>query len=415
MSDDLQAHADRPRHGRRIVIGAGLLTTGMLSLWFWHLWQQSMPSRLWQKARLAAAAERWREVEDLSARLTEIDSHNGEAWLMWARAAQKLGDPVASARHLSDMPADNTQKVKAFRALAELQLGPLNAPFAAEHSFREILERDSRSNYAHQRLIFFYAITLQRQELMRQARHAMELQCEPIEAYVYLFFADSLHFTNGPELNRRWLTGDANSELFRVAEAIHVAIAVGGGAPRDKPEVVSRIRSLAEQREKILADLLRRYPHNLELLAWHVEQAIERGEVDRVVELLGQLPREADGDNRCLRYAGWAKAQLGRGEEAQTYYNQALHVHPLDWKTRHLLAELRRREQKFDDVDRLEQLVHSADELRHALDVLPDARSVPPEILERLVDYATKCGDELYAKSLRRQLSRPPDMTGGDG
>jgi tetratricopeptide (TPR) repeat protein len=270
---------------------------------------------------------------------------------------------------------------------------------------REILEREPRSEFAHQRLIFYYALTLQRQKLVRQAHQALELQCEPIEAYVYLFFLDSLHFSNGPAMNQRWLSGEPKSELFRVATAIQVATALEGGPLRDDLAEVQKFRQMAEKRERILAELFEQYPQNLELLAWHIDHSIQRGDIDRVIDLLGKLPPEADGDNRCLRFAGWAEARLGHDKEALTYYNQALAAHPLDWKTRHLIAELRRRQLKFDEVDRVEKLAQSADQLRRELEVAADASSAPPELLTKLADYAGQCGDELYVKSLRRRLA----------
>src|SRR5262249_26849395 len=107
--------------------------------------------------------------------------------------------------------------------------------------------------------------------------------------------------------------------------------------------------------------------------------------------------------------------QLGHDDDALVYYNRALELNPLDWNTRHLVAELRRRQLKFDEVSRLESLVLLADELRRELDVVPDASSAPPELLARLLDYAAKCGDELFAESLRKRLKPPSAPPAGKG
>ena len=410
MSDETLASAPGWRRYRTTVIGSVLIGVGLLGYMAWGRWQKSWPVHLREQMRHAAAEGRWPEVGQLSRQMTELIPEDGDAWLLRARAAQQQGDATGAEAFLLKIPAGHPQKMMALRGLAELQIGPLNHWRAAASTFHQMLQLNPQLKYAQQRLIFFYAMTFQRQELTRQARRAMELQCEPIESYVYVFFSDSLHFTNGAALNHHWLADDPNSELFTVAEAIHMASALQGAAPRDDLEVVRRIRRMADEKERVLAELFRKYPLNRELLAWQIDRAIELGDVGRVVDLLGKLPPEADDDNRFQRFAGWAHAQLGDEGRAQQSYNNALRLHPLDWSTRHLLADLRRQQQQFNEVDRLEKLAVLANELRRALDVLPDARSVPKSLLEKLADYAAQCGDELYARSLRRQLSLPPDQ-----
>jgi len=164
-----------------------------------------------------------------------------------------------------------------------------------------------------------------------------------------------------------------------------------------------------------LADLFRKHPDNLELLAWHIERAMEQGDLERTVELLSRLPARADADNRFWRFAGWAKARLGKQDEALANYNQALQLHPLDWTTRHLLAALRREQQQLDEVDRLEKIVQTGYELTLAIYAVPDARTVPDALLTRLADFATDCGDELFATSLRRQLRQRSQSSGREG
>jgi tetratricopeptide (TPR) repeat protein len=413
MDDNPHAESGRPRRTRLVTIAVLSIAAAVTGGWAWD--RATAPARLREELRQAVDAGRWARVAAHSRRLIELNPGDGEALLLGARAAESLGDHVASARLLSQVPADNEQKMQALRGLVELQLGPLNAPLEAEQTLHQMLKLDPRSKFAHQRLIFFYALTLQRQELVRQARQAMELECEPIEAYVYLFFTDSMHFSNGPVMNQRWLAGDPNAELFRVATAIHIATALEGGPLRDDLSAVRQVRRMMDSRERVLAELFERYPHNLELLAWHIDRSIRQGDVDRVIDLLRKLPPEADGDNRFLRFAGWAESLLGHDEQALAYFNQALERHRLDWNTRHLLAELRRRQLKFDDVEHLERLVLFADELRHKLDVVADARSAPPELLAKLANYAEQCGDELFAKSLRRQLNSLSTSPAGDG
>ncbi len=407
MIDPVITVAPGSRRGLRTVMGGGVVALiGLIGWWSLMALRTPQPAALRREAEHAAARGRWQEAGELSRRLNVLDPHNGPAWLMQARAAQQQGDMAEAARILAVVPADTEQRATADLALLELQLGPLNSPLAAEQTCRAMLQRDPKSAVAHQRLIFLYAITLRRQELIQQARRAMDLECEPIEAYVYLFFADSQHFSNGTELNRRWRAANSNAELFMVAEAVSMATALEGGAPRDDIEVVRRIRKMADDKDQFLAELFARYPQNLELLAWHLDRAVARGDVNGAVALLRKLPPAADDDNRFWRFAGWTHVQLGREERALASYQHALELHPLDWNTRHFLAALRRQRREFDEVHRLEQLVQAAHALRRALDVLPNARAAPPVLLEQLADYAGQCGDDQFARALRRHLQQ---------
>jgi tetratricopeptide (TPR) repeat protein len=392
-------------------IGVTVLASGL----GWQHYSTGLPARLREQSRTASERGRWEEAAAISARLIELNPGEADAWLARARALHELGDLAGSARALEDMPGQGAQKMTALLALAELQLGPQNAPQAAERTLLRLLEMDPSSAYAHQRLLSFYALTVQRQPLVRTAHLAMQQGCEPVETYLYLFLADELEFTNGVEVNRRWLAGDPSSELFRVAEAYHLARSLAGGAPSEDLALVRRIRELADNLDRNMQLLLDRYPANLELLAWHIERAIERGDIDRTVDLLARLPGDADDDNRFWRFSGWAKVRLGRVSEADADYARALQLNPLDWSTRNLLAGLRREQQRFADVDKLQQLVARARDLGREVKAQPDVRSVPVELLARMADYAAECGDDFFAQSLRRHLSRRNDHRGREG
>ncbi|MFN0052840.1 MAG: tetratricopeptide repeat protein [Planctomycetales bacterium] len=376
-------------------------------------WRTATLDSLRAKTRAAVAAGRWAEAAAPAQRLTELSPDDGEAWLLRARVARQQGDLEASADALRHVGPDGPHARTARVALVELQFGPLNLPRQGAATCRELLRADPRMELPHQRLIFFYALSLQRESLVHQARQAIDLECEPLEAYVYLFFTDFLHFSNGVELNRRWLAADPTSELFTVARAVHLATDLEGGVPRDDVEVVRAIRRMASDRQQILGELLEKYPRNLELLAWHLEQGVERGDLDRVEQLLAGGPGEMDRDHRFWRVAGWAHLQRNARDQAEAAFQRALRLHPLDWGTRHLQAELRRLERRFDEVERLRRLVERAHELRRALESLPNVRSADGALLCRLADYAADCGDEQFAQGLRRRLTTKPQEDAG--
>ena len=259
---------------------------------------------------------------------------------------------------------------------------------------------------AHQRLIFFYAFTLQRRKLIEEARVAIAGECEPREAYGYLFLADSLLLSNADAQNARWLEPDPTNELFAAAQAVHIAESLEGQIPRDDPVFLAKIKEGLEQRDEALRRLLEKYPHNLELLAFLLRQSVERGDVARVQELLLQSPAEAEFDNRFWRYRGWLLECDNELTESEAAYHQALKLHPLDWSTRHLLAGLMRRKGKLVQAERLDQIVLHANQLRRQFVEQPTMRAIPPRLLKELADYAAECDDSLIAETLHAQLSR---------
>jgi tetratricopeptide (TPR) repeat protein len=393
MNEEFTVDDERPGRGRQIAFGLALIAILLIGYWAWSWWTSSLPDRLRADMRMAVRETRWNDVDEVSRRLIELNPNDGDAWLRRGEAAELRHDHVGAARIFTDMPEEIPEKTQGLRALVDLQFGPLNSPLAAEQSLHRLLARDPASKLAHQKLIIFYAMTLQRRNLIGEARSAIERHADSAEAYTYLFLADSLHLPRAPKANRRWLTGEPDSELFAVAEAVSAATPPDRVGPRD---------DVAAGNEQELAALLERYPHNLELLAWHLEAAMERGDVASARTLIAQLPSEAADDNRCCRFAGWVDEQAGREDEALAKYRQAITLHPLDWKTRHVLADLLRRREQVEEADRLVQIVQTAEELRRALDDLSDAPAIPADLFRRLAEYARQCGDVHYAEALDR-------------
>ncbi|TXT20617.1 MAG: Uncharacterized protein FD138_4185, partial [Planctomycetota bacterium] len=365
-----------------------------------------------EQCRLALRNRQWTELARLSQSWSEADPENAEAWLHRAEAAQQRRDFVAADEFLAKVRPTGEFGVRALETRIGLQFGPLNQPLAAVESCLHLLECDANSKVAHQRLIFFYAFTLQRRKLIDEARLAIARESEPREAYGYLFLADALLLSNADSQNVRWLESDPSSELFAVARAVHIAETLEGQIPRDDPVLLANVKKDIERRDRTLQELLQKYPHNLELLAFHLRQAVERGEVARVQELLLQSPAEAEFDNRFWRFRGWLLENDNDLTEAETAYRQALKLHPLDWSTRHLLAALMRRKGELADAERLDQVVLHANQIRREFVQQPTMRAIPPSLLKELAEYAGECDDSLIAETLRAQLSRFSGTTG---
>lgn len=384
----------------RIVVVIGVLLAVAAVVW------QFRGANYAELCHQAVEQRQWKQLSRLSQAWSDAEPDDAESWMYRAEAARQQGDLVSTNDFLGKVPPTSPFGVRALEARIELQFGPLNQPLAAVESCQALLQCDPASKVAHQRLIFFFAFTLQRQKLIEEIREAVTLRCEPREAYGYLFMADSLVLSNAGSQNARWLESDPTSELFAIAQAVHIAETLEGQIPRDDPEILSTMKEAIERRDRTLQDLLQKYPHNLELLAFFLRQAVERGDVARVNELLFQSPAEAEFDNRFWRYRGWLLQSDNDFSEAESAYRQALKRHPLDWTTRHLLAGLMRRKGDLAEAGRLEQLVLRANQLRRQFQQQETMRKIPPPVLKELAEYAAQCQDPLVAESLRSQMNR---------
>lgn len=386
--------------GIRIALVSGLLLA-VAGVWLWYA---TTGYRYSAACRDAFRRSAWKELAASSQAWSEAEPGNSDAWWYRAEAAQREEDVAAACQFLEHVSPDAANGRRALELRIDFLLGPLNRPQAAADACQTLLQHVPDSRLAHQRLIFYYAFTLQRRKLTDQIRDAVTHTCEPKEAYAYLFLADSLRLSNGGSQNARWLESDPDSELFAVAQAVHIAETLEGSIPRDDPEVLAKVKEAFERRDRTLNELLVKYPKNLELLAYFLRRALEQGDVNRVKELLTKAPQTAEEDNRFWRYRGWLLQSYDELQQAEVAYQKALKLHPMDWGTRHLLAGLMRRKGDLAESARLEKLVIRAGELRRDIQEQQSVRAITPQSLRALANYAADCGDTLIADSLRAQL-----------
>ena len=379
-------------------------------LWFGISSFGPSPDELKQEYQKAIVSNDWSRAEDLATRWTKRAPDNGEAWLKKADSLLRQQKYAAAVESLHQVPESSKEAETALTIEIELQFGPLNRPADGALSCEKLLARNPKSTVAQQRLIFFLTMTLQRTRLIQQIRKAVDLGTEPRESYIYLFFADSLAFANGAELNSQWLTSDPDSELYEVAEAIFTSESLDSSISMDDRASAESSRRAQVRKGSVMEKLLEKYPHNSELLAYNIRQRIQSGDLAAVVTLLAQATVEAERDHRFWRFKGWVHSERNQADEAEKSFRRALELHPMDWSTRHMLAELLQKQQRFEEVKSLRELVRRANELRRTLQAIPNARHVTQEIMARQADYATDCGDKQLADVLPkrfRQRTKP--------
>jgi tetratricopeptide (TPR) repeat protein len=398
------------RRGILLLIAVLMCLAAGLAAGGYVLFSKMQVSRLAQQCRQAHQAGEWSRVETLARQWLRWDSENATPWIYLADASQQQGAFEQAAEYLNHLPDDDPKTVPALLERTTLLFGPLNQPLEGIATCQRILQINPQVLEARQRLIFYYAQTMQRSEMVRQIREAIRYGTDTRENYVYLIGTNYLVFSNGAEQNHHWLKGVPDHETFLVARALHlIGTGIVGDDVSDEPEapvVTDNRQETLKEHERILAGYLDRFPKNLELLVYFLMKASNNGESERAIQLLEQAPPEAEQDCRFWRYRGWLLSAQGQHREAELAYRKALELFPFDYSSHHHLAQVLRQMQRDKEVDYMQDLAFRGNEFRKELLQLPDARSVTVEQLIRIADYIEDCGDQPVADALRRRLNQ---------
>lgn len=350
-------------------------------------------------ATLASVAESW----------SHSDPRRADAWLFRAEAAQGQKNYVAAADFMFRIPAADAKAIPAFLQGATILLGNANRPIEGIEALQSLLKREPRVADAHRHLIQYYALTLQRRRLLQQIRFAIANDREPPESYVYLFLVDTLRLSNGVEMNRHWLEQYPDHETFLVASALHMeeqreAARRRASELKTNPNPTDLSKDSPPGRSQTVGELFRRFPRNLELLSYEIEQSLLVGDSDQVISILSQAPPEIDDDNRFWRYKGQVHEAQGQMAEAESAYRTSARMNPLDWRTWNNLATIERLKGHFTEVGRLQKLVRQAENLRRQIRGLAVVENVGSEWLRDFADFAKNAGDDQIANALTRRL-----------
>ncbi len=341
----------------------------------------------------AQGTNQWEKLQRLSTAWSQWQPESADAWIFRADAAQNLGDFEAAVDCLKLVPESSPKFLLAQVSLAALQFGPAKRPLDGVRTAHRLLEMEPRTTTVHQQLIEFYAITLQREKLLNRIRDAIELRREPKSAYVYLFLVDTMRLANAVQMNEEWLKKHPDAEVFLVARALQLPEPVAGSDPDE------------DNKHELVSGLMKRFPQNVELLAYQIDLAIRLGDLDRVAELMQRVPPSAEGDNRFWRAKGWLHLNRGELDSARDALKKALELHPLDWSARNWLADLTRREGDLEGAKEMEVLVRQARQLRESRPESTSGGNMGLDFLTQLADHARQCGDEQVAESLTRRLA----------
>lgn len=358
-------------------------------------------SSLAARCETARQARQWQQLEDLATQWIVWEPEQAQPWLLAAEAANEQGQDVRTAGYLYYLPNDDPRTPAALLELSHLQFGNLNQPIAAAQTCERILRLKPDASEARRRLIFYYAMSRQRDKMIKQARAAIQTGSDTPETYLYLIGADWITFTNGYALNQRWLQSSPGNETFLVAAGFHEVRSRAMQESSEQPDASGISKS-----EQLMNDLLVRFPKNLEVLAFHLDLASFRGNEERVTELLAQAPPESIDDSRFWRFKGWVHESRSERDEAEHAYLKAIELHPFDGQSHHNLAAIYRKNQELDLVEKYQNLAVMGKEIMRDCLQVQDTNSLSDDLLGRIAIYLEQCGDDLAAISLRRRLGQ---------
>ncbi len=338
----------------------------------------------------------WGELRLLASEWSEVSVMPDEAYLYLAESQLESGEPLLALETLLKVPAKSPRSFAALITACNLQFGDLNRPLDGVETLKLMIQRKPSSISSHQRLIFFYAVTLQRNLMLAAIDDAIKAQAEPPDAYVYLMLSDHLSFTNGFTKNSEWLRSDPDSEVFQTARIVQLIENVEAA---ESPTAKAALGKYLETFE----ELLQKFPQNTVLLRFAIERAVVQFDVEKVGRFVKQLP-PGNRDSVLLRQRAWLKFQLDAFDECQELLNQSLSENALDWHTWHELSVCRRRLGEIDGAKQASKIALVGKALRKGLLQMEDASAITGDTLEQFARYAESCGDTRVSSAILTRL-----------
>jgi len=380
-----------------------LLAAAIGSPFFVRAWRDFGLNQMAEQCRRAREQKDWDTLGALAVRWTDLEPTAGEAWMYRGQAAMARQDWSAAAEAFWKVPDSDALAVSAMTEVSKLCFGQLDDPLKGVAACERILGINPKAAGPQEPLIGFYATTLQREKLSQQIQAAIEAECEPREAYIYWFLRHTLGSSDSVQILDRWLIRYPDEESFLVARVLQQQDSTSESA---EASGASPTESSVADRSKIkrVEELRKRFPDNMELLAFQGDDCIATGDVEGAVSLLSQAPHVAREDARFWRLKGWVHEMNNELDDAATNYQKGLELHPVDWNTMNRLAVVERRRQNPADVERLTQLVERANNLRLFFRKNAGKKNIPPEVFFELASYYHDCSDRVAGPALERRL-----------
>jgi hypothetical protein len=364
-------------------------------------WRSRSVRILSEACEAALATEDWERAEQIGLRWTEFEPKNSRCLIQLADAAKGQQAYDRTAGYLLRVPNDDPAALTMLSLAADLQFHELVLPFAAEQTWLRMVAIEPRANVPRKRLMYFYALSLQRGKLRAQVLDAIRAQAETPDTYVYLMLLYELRFSDAfPKLSA-WLRTDPANRILRVAQAYALL-----QAPKDAGVGLQIDRGLRPGDPTLMDECLRDYPDDLELRAVELERAIEGGRVDDVSRILKGAPPGAESDPRFWRARGWYLRGSNQLEPAEQACRTALEHYALDWRARHELSQVLRRQRRESEAEQQAELALIGKTLEREILSLPNTSELPSRLLQRIGGFTRSCGMAEVAAAIDFRLGR---------
>lgn len=384
----------------RILVLALTVITLFLALWQGRNWIRAANSRSFQQECVAATRRQdWDKLYEkaLTWRRDQPDNDTARLYLAEACVQKDLFDEADQL--LAEIKPDFKRISEVYAVHAELLFSTLNRPKEAVELWQKELKLIPQADVPRQRLVYWYSMTLQRQEMIQLIMESIQLGAEPPEAYTYLFLSNDLNFSDALPTVSRWRSQYPDDVQLEIAQAVFAARQTS-----DNLLPTFGASTVRSGDQSLLQRCLTKYPGALEPLALAIEQAIFSGDVDQVLSLVKQVATEGEGDSRFWRFRGWILTNQGRFEEAEKSYREALKITPWDWSIRLFLSEVLRKLGKTVEAEAEALIAQMGKDLKGEILTSPNARELSPDTVEKLLQYFEKTGPPEVAEGMKRRI-----------
>lgn len=394
---------NRPSGRLTLIVGLPVVLGFSVAAAFgWQWWVRSVTTETAAACQAAIQSDRWDEARILADRWVRRAPADADAWFSLAEVARSQGDLAATAESLRRVPPSDRRYLKAQALRGDLLLDGLRKPAEAIVAWQDMLRQSPGAEVAHQRLIYVYAMTLQRNRMVEQIRQAIRHRAEPPEAYGYLLAAPNLVFSDGYHRVGQWLAESPDDETLRVAHAIFAARTNPSKGVKMFGSVDAQAGDLSLIRQCLLDD-----PENVEVLAFFIDRAIFDGDLEEAGRLLQTLPASAEQDSRFWRYLGtWRDSQKQTAAAAEAF-RQSISLHPMSWRSHFELAAVERTLGRAEEAAKHAELGARGKLLERQILELPNAAQADRKLLLALWEFARDCGDHQAADGLGYRLGIP--------
>ncbi len=397
-SPDPEARNSRWSAGKRFLLSFGLI---VLSVWLGNMTYRYAKSRAYRSACEASSeARNWLGLREISGKWVRWDSTAARGWWYAAEAAQELEDLEELAVCLGKVPESDPKSILAYTEKANLEWTALNRPLDAIRTSTHVLEMDSRVLEIHSRVISYYAMTMQRAQMLKAIRAAVTSGAEPKESYTYLMMADFLAFTNGDSINTLWLAAEPDEVRFKIGLAIQTAVKLTMDQDSLRTEQSVKLNKEAEQQ---LNWFLENQPGDPVLLSYMLHRAYLAGDVAGAAKLLLQVDERGVDDHMIWVYRSWYHAMVDEFEDAEKSILEAIRLHPMSPLAHHEYTNLLRRLQRPEVADQ-QRIAAYGKYLRSEIMRMETASDLTPALMLQIQSYAEACGDAEITESIQKRL-----------